>query len=144
MDKTKVRKLVEEMEQMIMELKQEMEAVEEVTDVTGDAEQLLFDVRCLEDNGKAVECGDWIYYINQIDDIECGDIWKVRTNGEDNQLLLEYSNATEISKVDGKWIYYESDEGSRQVTIYGKMDQESAVLFGESMNNAMSKLGINL
>lgn len=124
MDKTKVKKLVDEMEQRFLALKQELEEVEEVTDVAGDAEQILFNVRCLEDDGKAAECGAWIYYINQIDDEECGDIWKVRTNGEDNQLLLKGSDADEITSVDGKWIYYESDMGSRKVNIFGKLDQE--------------------
>lgn len=138
MDKTKVKKLVEEMENIFMELKQELEAAEEVTDVAGDAEQLLFDVRCLEDNGKAVECGDWIYYINQIDDVECSDIWKVRTNGEDNQLLLKNSSAEKITEVDGKWIRYDTRTGSHyKVTIYGKMDQR--VEKDSGFFNAVSK-----
>ncbi len=131
MDKTKVKQLVEEMEQNFLALQEELEAVKkeleakEETEVAGDKEQLLFDVRCLEDNGRAVECDDWIYYINQIDDVECGDIWKVRTNGEDNQLLLSsLTPAKAIRSVDGKWIHYNNHYNDRyKVTIYGKMNQ---------------------
>lgn len=143
MNEANVKKVIKELKEKIETLEEELGIQEEVVEIEGDAEQLLFDISCLDDTLKK-EYGDWIYYINQIDDVNCGEIWKVRTNGEDNQLLLQdsgcYQNdsrfpyiAKQITEVDGKWIEYCATESTtnydvhsciRKVTIYGKMDQQ--------------------
>lgn len=146
MDEIKIKELLETAEAALRELREELGVAEQEVVIEGDAEQLLFDIDCL-DEGLKVEYADWIYYINQIDDVSCGEIWKVKKNGEENQMMLdnealddlmafggEYTRIRpfRIDSTDGKWIYYAAKthhscgsdgEKNRKVTICGKMDQ---------------------